>query len=303
MTPVVIAFTPNYFIPAATLISSVIRSSAGDFVFICLVTEEIPDRQKSLLQGLTGERATFRYLKVEELDKDVYIDPRYSAAAEFRLLLPELLPEYDKVIYVDCDVIVRNDLAKLYSEIELDEKLLGVVYEAPIGGQAERWEALGCDSGRYFNSGFLIMNLEQMRKEKTSAKLMEALKTDYLEFPDQDALNIVCQGKVLPLPPYWNSIRTFWLPQYKEDFFKQYSKEDLQEVLLHGTIHYTGGKPWNMFTIQFDKWWEVYYSLPASIKKEWQPSKKLYLLSKFYNTTIGFWCVKTLQAVYRKLKR
>lgn len=302
MTPVVIAFTPNYFIPAATLVSSILTSGSGEFEFICLVTEEIPERQKRLLKELTGSRARFRYL-TPDLEKGVYIDPRYSAAAEFRLLLPELLPGYDRIIYVDCDIIVRNDLSELYNSAEPGDKLLAAVYEAPIGEQAENWKRLGCDSGRYFNSGFLAMNLSLMRKEGTSKKLIGALKTDFLEFPDQDALNMVCIGKVSPLPPYFNAIRTFWLPQYRTEFLSRYSEEDLEEIKTHGNIHYTGGKPWNQFTVEFDKWWRIYYSLPEEVRKEWRPSLKMAILSKLYISRAGKWSIDALRWLYRRLKR
>jgi len=302
MTPVVIAFTPNYFVPASVLIKSVLEHSSGSFQFICLVAEEIPERQQKLLSGMFSDRAQFRYITIDQLEEGVYIDPRYSAAAEFRLLLPELLPEYDKVIYVDCDVVARLDFEALYESIQLGEHLLAAVMEAPIENQAEKWEAIGCNSGQYFNSGFLVMNLGQMRKEGTSQKLMDALKTDYLEFPDQDALNIVCQGRVLALPPIWNSIRTFQLPQYKADFLKRYSEQDWNDVQDHGLIHYTGGKPWNCFTVQFDKWWRIYKSLPASVKAEWQPKPSVALLAGIYLSRSGRAAIDILQKLYRKLK-
>jgi len=146
------------------------------------------------------------------------------------------------------------------------------------------------------------MNLKQMREEGTSKRLMDALKTDYLEFPDQDVLNIICQGRVTPLPPYHNSIRTFWLPQYEDAFLKQYSLNELTEVKRHGTIHYTGGKPWNTFSVEYDKWWKTYRSLPESIKKLWQPSAKMKLLSNIYMTVPGKLLIDSLRNIYRRLK-
>ncbi len=281
-TPLAIAFTPNYIVPAATMLRSLLDASTGEFEIVCLVTEEIPERMQAKLVRMGAGRLTFKYIPMEGRLQGVYIDPRYTEAASFRLLLPEILPEYDSIVYIDCDIIVRQDIGKLYGETDLGNNWLGVVFEAPIERQAERFRALGCDPNRYFNSGFLLMNLAQMREEKVSQRLLEACRVPYLEFPDQDALNQVCQGRVLPLSPVYDSIRTFFIPKYKPDFVKQYSDVLWDEVQRRGTIHYTGGKPWNMFSVRFGDWWQVYDSLPEEIRQEWKPSPKMHLLWRVY---------------------
>ena len=303
-TPLVIAFTPNYFVPAATTLKSLLDSSSDDdrYEVICLVSEEIPQRQKDKLSALFGERIIFRYINLAGRLQGVYVDPRYSEAASFRLLLPEILPEYDKVLYIDCDVIIRNNLAALYRDTDLGDNLLAAVYEAPIEHQAERWTALGCDPHRYFNSGFLMMNLKQMRLEGTSRKLIDGLKSDYLEFPDQDVLNQVCQDRVLALKPIYNSIRTFFLPQYKPDFLKQYSEADWDEVQKHGTIHYTGGKPWNILSVKFGEWWKTYRSLPRDIRDEWAPSAKIRAVAFIYRTRFGTAVIESARNIIRRFK-
>lgn len=302
--PLVIAFTPNYFVPAATTIKSLLDVSSDNerYEVICLVSEEIPQRQKDKLARLAGVRISFRYVNLAGRLQGVYVDPRYSEAASFRLLLPEILTEYEKILYIDCDVVVRNSLAKLYDNTDLGDNLLAAVYEAPIEKQGERWAALGCSPQEYFNSGFLIMNLAQMRKEGTSRKLIDGLKTDYLEFPDQDVLNQVCKGRVLALPPIYNSIRTFFLPQYKSDFLRQYAESDWDAVQSYGTIHYTGGKPWNILSVKFGEWWRTYRSLPQEIKDEWRPSWKINALSSIYGTELGAAIVESMRSFVRIFK-
>lgn len=304
MTPIVIAFTPNYFIPAAVTLKSLLDATAPDrgYEVICLVTEDIPQRQQEKLDALGNGRLRFRYINLKGRLGDVYTDPRYSEAASYRLLLPELLPEYDKVAYIDCDVVVRNDISALYDATDMGDNYLAVVYEAAIEGQAKRWEALGCDASRYFNSGFLLMNLAAMRTDHVSGKMLEASRVSYLEFPDQDVLNQVCQGRVIALPPVYNSIRTFFLPQYREDFLKIYGSDDWDEVQKKGTIHYTGGKPWNLFTVRFGDWWRVYDSLPDSFGCEWEPSPRVSALWKVYRTGAGRWMVDAIQGIYRKIR-
>ena len=287
MIPLAIAFTPDYFVQAATTLRSVLDASPdGQFRVACMLTEEIPQRLQDKLKHLSEGRLELEYIPLKGRLQGIYIDPRYTEAASLRLLLPELLPELDKILYLDCDIIVRQDLARLWEEINLGDNYLGAVYEAAIEGQAERFRALGCDPAKYFNSGFLLMNLKQMREENVSEKLLEACRVPYLEFPDQDALNQVCQDRVLPLSPLYNSIRTFFIPKYKPDFVRQYGEELWGKVQHEATIHYTGGKPWNLFTVQFGAWWRVYDTLPAEIKAEWTPGK-MAKFWKVYRTPFG----------------
>jgi lipopolysaccharide biosynthesis glycosyltransferase len=273
MTPLAIAFTPNYFVPAATMLRSLLDSSEDSFKVICLVSEEIPERMRNKLERLGEGRLSFEYIPLKGRLEGIYTDPRYTEAASFRLILPELLPEYDSIAYIDCDVIVRQDIGKLYRETDLGDNYLGVVFEAPIENQAERARALGCDPNRYFNSGFLLMNLRLMRLEKVSERLLDACRVPYMEFPDQDALNQVCLGRVLPLSPVYNGIRTFFIRKYKTDFVRQYNEALWDKVQKEGTIHYTGGKPWNIFSVRFDEWWRTYDRLPSEITEEWTPPR------------------------------
>ncbi len=282
LTPLAIAFTPNYFVPAATMLRSLLDASTGEFEVVCLVTEEIPERMQEKLVRMGAGRLSFKYIPMAGRLQGVYTDPRYTEAASFRLLLPEILPEYDSIVYIDCDVIVRQDIGRLWQQTDLGDNYLGVVFEAAIEGQAERFRALGCDPQRYFNSGFLLMNLKRMREERVSERLLEACRVPYLEFPDQDALNQVCQGRVLPLSPVYNSIRTFFIRKYRPDFVRQYSAVLWDEVQRRGTIHYTGGKPWNVFSVRFGEWWRVYESLPEEIRQEWTPSAKMLKIWKLY---------------------
>ena len=293
MIPLAIAFTPNYFVQAATTLRSVLDASPnGRFRVVCLLSEDISDRLKDKLAWLDEERLDLEFIPLKGRLQDVYIDPRYTEAASLRLLLPELLPELDRILYLDCDIIVRQDLAKLWEETDLGDNYLAGVYEAAIEGQAERFRALGCDPAKYFNSGFLLMNLAQMRAEKVSERLLEACRVPYLEFPDQDALNQVCQGRVLPLSPLYNSIRTFFIPKYKADFVRQYG-----EGLWDNVQREAGGKPWNLFTVQFGAWWRVYDTLPDGIRAEWTPGR-MARFWKIYRTPLG----RILDAV-RNLKQ
>lgn len=303
-TPIVIAFTPNYFIPAATCLQSILQASpvAEQYHVICLLTEELPLQMKEHLYLLGKERLAYTFLNLKDELKGVYVDERYTVAASYRLLLPNLLPDYDKVLYTDCDIIVRNNLGELYRDTDLGDCLLGAVYEAPLANQVINIKKIGCNPDTYLNSGFLLMNLKQMRLENISTALIDTLRTDYLEFPDQDALNIVCIGRVFPLPPYWNSIRTFFLPRYEYLFLRKYTKADLLAVKKHGNIHYTGGKPWNEHTVAFAHWWNCYEQLPARIRVAYPVNARVKRIYNLYKLPFAGIFVNVLRSLSGKLK-
>lgn len=304
LTPVVLAFTPNYLVPAATCILSILKhSEANDkFHVICLLSEPLPEDMKEKLSRLDNECLRFSFMNLQGKLKDIYVDEKYTIAASYRLLLPELLPEYEKVLYIDCDVVVRNNLAKLYRETDLGNNYLAGVFEATLSFQLPHMNAIGCEPGSYINSGFLIMNLELLRRDNMMPKFLKASNEEGLEFPDQDVLNQLCKGRILGLAPYYNSIRTFYLPQYKIDFLKYYTEKDWQAVQEHGTVHYTGAKPWNAFTIEFSIWWKYYEMLPVEIRKAGVINKKMQYLYKLYSTTLGNLIINKMQGFYRKIK-
>ncbi len=303
--PVVIAFTPNYIVPAATTVISILDSSSktDNFEFICLLNEGLSQEQKDNFELLDiDNRCKFRYLLLNiDLLDGINIDTRYSAAAYFRLLLPELLSDYDKIIYTDCDVIFRNNLSQIYNT-DITDKYIAAVYESPLRFQEERISNLGIEKGKYFNSGVLLMNLKKMRCENLSQQMIKNLKAIEVEFPDQDVLNICCKGKIQPLPPYFNSIRTFFLPQYKDKFLEIYTQQDLQKVSEYGNIHYTGEKPWKAFTVEFDIWWKHFDKLPNVLKKQLNIDKKLYHFYKFYSNPIGKLITELTRKIYRLIK-
>lgn len=302
--PVVIAFTPNYFVPAATCLYSILEHSDSSVSFhvVCLLTEALPENMKAAMEQLDSIRLHISYINLQGRMEDIYVDERYTVAASYRLLLPDLLPEYDKVIYVDCDMVVRNDLAELYRKTDLTDYYLAAVFEASLDSQLDYLLHLGVKPGNYINSGFLLMNLQKLREDGMVKKLLQAAKTPNLQFPDQDVLNQLCQGKIFGLPPYYNSIRTFYLPQYKKDFLHYYTEVDWQAVQQHGTVHYTGGKPWDTFTVQFEVWWQYYERLPQAIKSQWTGNDKIWRLYRAYSFVPVRLVMDVVQHLYRTIK-
>jgi lipopolysaccharide biosynthesis glycosyltransferase len=144
--------------------------------------------------------------KIKSKFKNVY---HFSVATYYRLFIASLFPQYDKVIYLDCDLVVLGDISELYLT-ELGNNILAAAPEQFVQSTKEfrtyAKKALGVDPDGYVNAGVLLMNLEQFRKNKIEERFIRLI-TEYdfdLLDPDQAYLNYLCQGKIHVLPNGWN---------------------------------------------------------------------------------------------------
>jgi lipopolysaccharide biosynthesis glycosyltransferase len=173
---------------------------------------------------------------------------RISRVMWYRVFLPELLPELDRILYLDCDTIVMDDLRPLW-ETDLDGCLLGAVRNVFERGAAGRAGSLGlAGPEQYFNSGVLLLNLDAWRKEDCSRRLLDYARTNArsLVWPDQDALNVMMERRWYSLHPRWNSQNSlFYFAHAREVFGDQPVREATRQP---GILHFEGGelaKPWH----------------------------------------------------------
>lgn len=138
--------------------------------------------------------------------KNVY---HFSVVTYYRLFIASLFPQYDKVVYLDCDLVVLGDVSELY-HIELENNILGAAPEQFVQNTKEfrlyAQNALGVDPDRYVNAGVLLMNLKAFREceiEEKFVKLITEYDFDLLD-PDQAYLNYLCLDKIFVLPNGWN---------------------------------------------------------------------------------------------------
>lgn len=137
-----------------------------------------------------------------------------SPASYFRLLLPDVLPlELQRVIYLDCDLVVSADIGMLW-DLDLDGHYAAAVPEltedshlvsSPQG--IRLWRELGLSADlEQFNSGVLLINLDKWRTEFIRQRALIYLEqaADWLRWHDQEALNAIFAGDWLRLDAHWN---------------------------------------------------------------------------------------------------
>jgi len=170
-------------------------------------------------------------------------DGHISHASYLRIFIPEILPEeVEKVIYLDCDMVVRHDIAPLWHS-DLGEEVLGAVRN-PFFVRHQDLEMPA--AAGYFNAGVLLMNLKRWREQDGTARLIRFIEAhhDHLWAHDQDALNAVFCGQIRELAPRWNfQTSVLWC----EPDSLSLSYPAFRGLLADpGIVHYTTpSKPWH----------------------------------------------------------
>ena len=167
----------------------------------------------------------------------------FTLTIYFRLFIPSMFPQYDKGIYIDSDVVLTDDIAKLF-DIDIGENYIGACNDLSIADipplVAYTEKAVGVNAKEYINSGVLLMNLKKMRDDDLEGHFLSLLNKYHFDSiaPDQDFLNAMCNGKIYYLEEKW-------------DTMPNDAKPMLTETSL---IHYNlFSKPWCYDGIQYEE--------------------------------------------------
>lgn len=211
----IIFSTDDQYIPFLDVaIKSLIANASVEYEYRIIVLNT-GLKEDNLQKVLQNEKAGFKIefvdisKQVEEIKlrfKNIY---HFSVVTYYRLFISSLFSQYDKVIYLDCDLVVLGDISELY-HVELGTNILGAAPEQFVQNISEfrlyAEKALGVDPDGYVNAGVLLINLEEFRKnhiEEKFIKLITEYDFDLLD-PDQAYLNYLCRGKIQVLPNGWN---------------------------------------------------------------------------------------------------
>lgn len=252
--PVFFAVDDGYCPFLAVALQSLIdNSTSGNRYLIKVLNTDI---------SMENKRKIFRYEKdnvdIEFVDLNYYIQKikdklytrdYYSKTTYFRLFLPNLYPQYDKVLYLDSDIVVLDDIAKLFN-IDMGDSLVAaapddvIQFNEVFRTYAEKVVGVA-DYRRYFNAGVLLMNLDQLRKFKFQEKFIYLL--DRIRFSvaqDQDYLNRLCKGRVTLFDRAWNRM-PMPDPRIKTENVK----------LIHYNLAF---KPWHFEDILYKEFFWMY---------------------------------------------
>lgn len=216
--PVVLSADNKYVPYVATLLKSIMgnANSAKNYDFVILntnISEENKNRLRNEYKGNTN--LSIRFFDVSHLFNSytLYTHSHFTVEIYFRLLMQDIMRNYDKVIYLDSDMIILDDVSKLY-DVSLGDNYLAAVKDVDSAGcfngidpnrkeYHDKYLKLA-DPYAYFNSGVLVFNLSEIRKNISTSQVMDLAVSQSWLFPDQDVLNMLCAGKVSYLDMSWN---------------------------------------------------------------------------------------------------
>lgn len=137
-----------------------------------------------------------------------------STAAYYRLLLPDILPDINKIIYLDCDVRVKGSLKELFNT-NLEENYVGAVQDSVVPQMSQYWNL-----NEYYNSGVLLLDLNKLRKIKFTQNLTNYINQydSKLLYPDQDIINLYFKHQIKPLDQKWNTLVFYHSDELKNQF-------------------------------------------------------------------------------------
>lgn len=220
-----------------------IRCLAVSIASICENNRDLALSFHVLAKGLNAESKQHLLTVIEQGASKLFlydIDPvifsqlptqvHFPPAIYFRYILPFVLPQVQQILYIDADIINLSSLRGLLTT-PLDDHVAAAVMDLPWMVK-KRNKALGLKDHKYFNSGVLWIDIVRWNQFGVLEKTMQVLRQNPARFryPDQDALNLVLQGKMAYLPWQYNCLA-------------EAQGDRAEAVLLHFAAH---PKPWNI---------------------------------------------------------
>lgn len=279
---IVFASDNNYAPYLGVVIKSLIENSSCENNYDIVVLEtSISLHNKELIKNLIEERKniSIRFFNVSVfLQAKNFFTSRYlTIETYFRLFIPEIFTAYNKLIYLDCDIIILDDIANFY-HTDITDYLIGATYNlSTLHSAIYNYNVFGVgfkDYCRkilkmdcpvdYFQAGVLLFNITKMKEQNIQERALKMVLSSYeYIMHDQDILNSLCYGQVKILSQQWDLFN-----HYSEengsiylinDFSQEIRKDYLKAKENPKIIHYAGPKKvWQHPEIEYAYYWWKY---------------------------------------------
>lgn len=254
-------YAPYSSVVMASIIDNNLREEITFHLLHTNLTKERCDIIKAWVEGFAGKKVCFYPMEKENfkdfpIDEHTYLD----YGAYIRLYLGECLSHLDKVLYLDCDVIVNGSLRELWNTDISDYAVAGV--RDRINDYIRVYNRLGYPmSAGYINSGMMLINLKRWREDGFFRKAQQVAcekGAAVLKNHDQDIINAVYHGQILMLPFRYNLLEYYL---YVEEWLyldRKYYPEIIEACKNPVIIHFCmPQKPWHYECVNPFK--ELYY--------------------------------------------
>lgn len=252
--PIFFAIDDGYTPILAVALQSLIDNASKEYNYLIKILHtNVQEEHKNQIKKFESENVNIEFVDlsyyIEKVKDKLYARDYYTNTTYFRLFLPELYPQYDKVLYLDSDIIVVGDISELYNT-DMGTNLVAaapddiVQYNKLFQDYAELVVGVA-NYKNYFNAGVLLMNLDQLRKFNFQEKFLYLLeKVKFSVAQDQDYLNRLCKGRVTLISHDWDV-----MPYVNNET----KPEDIR--LIHYNFAY---KPWHFEDVTYNEYFWKY---------------------------------------------
>ena len=212
--PIFFATDDNYVPFLDVSIRSLIDNASKDYKYRIVVLNTGLNKQNTdKIKAMENENFKIDFTDisyaVESLRNKLPVCYHFGLAAWYRLFIQSLFPQYDKIVYLDCDIVVLGDISKLYNMDMQGNNIAGVVEQFVL--RTKEFSdytklAIGVDAKNYINSGIMLIDLKKFREQNIEQKftyLINKYNFDVID-PDQAYINFLCKDKIKYLDVAWN---------------------------------------------------------------------------------------------------
>ena len=249
----------NYIMPTTVSITSVLMNKKQSTKYnINIIATDVIDYINILdnIKSVTkDDNVNINIIKTENKYKNIINNNnKVTNAALLKFSIADILSNYNKVLYLDSDTIILNDLSDLFFT-DISEKYAGVIKDLYAMKHDQEHINLGIE--KYFNSGVMLLNTKILRYENISKKLIEYKLNSKSHYVDQNSFNYIFNNKVKFLSPKYNYITSnfIYTKEEVENFFETNINYDDIDI-----VHFSN-KPWNANMQNeyfFEKFWNYY---------------------------------------------
>ena len=251
--PVVFAADDAFFINMVVSLQSLLCNMSQENCYdVVVLTSDMHRGHEAMLHDMTAGKSnvSLRIYDISHLEsvygiKEMETGRRLSIATYYRFFIPELMRDYDKVLYLDGDTVVMEDVALIFDH-DISRHYAAAVKDyniirdmSPSFARYVSQVLKMPDPSQYFNAGVMLLNLVRIREHFDTAAFFDFARGARMKHHDQDVFNSMFCGRILFLNARYN---VMWL---NRAFY-----EDLPDcdAIIHdpAVIHYAGGlKPFS----------------------------------------------------------
>ena len=250
----------NYIPFLSTTIASIVAHASSEYKYrLTILHDGLSLESKRMLRKYQDNEKIFISffnvnIKVNSLSVKLDVRDYYTITTYYRLFIPSLFPTLSKCLYLDSDIVLNEDVAKLYFT-DLEDNLVGAIPDASVQLFSEFSnyveKVLEVDHAKYFNAGILLMNLKKLRQFNLERRFINLInRVTFKVAQDQDVLNYLCKDQVKYIDKRWNVMP---LGEKMSDPF-----------LVHYNLMF---KPWNLANIMYEELF-FKYAEEAGVKEQ-----------------------------------